>query len=78
MKQETQVKTICVKCGVLTTITHQGCCFNCILALREEEKQRERPEVKAKQKAYHQRPEQRAKQKAKHDESRRRRLTPKW
>src|SRR3990170_1577741 len=62
--------TICIKCGTLTSISHLGLCFNCILAKRQDEVKarakayRQTPEVKAKAKAYRQTPEVKAKAKA--------------
>ena len=62
--------TICIKCGTLTSISHLGLCFNCILAKRQNEAKAKKkayhqtPEAKAKQKAYRQTPEAKAKKKA--------------
>ena len=76
--------TTCAECGTLTSITHRGLCFNCILVKREAEQKakakayRQTPETKAKKKAYQQTPERKAKAKAKYYESRKRRLTPQW
>ena len=69
MSQKQTIK--CAECGISTTISHRGLCFNCILTKRQNEAKAysQTPERKAKAKAYRDTPEAKAKKKAKYEEN---------